>query len=140
MFNSALAFVGPGRAAFRTQGVTKILHIKTLAIALAATSPIVLANDADRVLVVRNGNSAISKVIADDYAHRRGVHHVLTISCKDSSRLGNEVPNPDPLLRPFVGTKTETVDLSAYRKDVEVPIRAYLANHPGIDFIVLTKG
>src|ERR1700720_1249737 len=96
--------------------------------------------DADRVLVVRNGNSSISMAIADDYARRRGVQHVLTVKCKDSSILGNEVPNSDPLIRELLGTKAETIDINSYRRDVEAPIRAYLAIHPGIDFIVLTKG
>jgi len=78
--------------------------------------------------------------IAGDYTRRRGVQHVLTINCKDSSILGDEVPNADSLFRILLGTKAETIDISAYRRDIEAPIRAYLASHQGIDFIVLTKG
>jgi uncharacterized protein (TIGR03790 family) len=114
--------------------------MKILFLALLAVSTTLLANDADRVLVVRNGNSAISKAIADDYVRRRGIRHVLTIWCKDSSILGDEVANPDPFLRTFMGTKAETINLAAYVKDIEVPVRAYLSSNPGIDFIVLTKG
>jgi uncharacterized protein (TIGR03790 family) len=78
--------------------------------------------------------------IAEDYMRRRDVHHVLTIHCKDSSVLGSEVANPDPFLRVLMGTKVETIDFAAYQREIEAPIRAYLASHPGIDFIVLTKG
>ena len=78
--------------------------------------------------------------IARDYASRRGVRNMLIVKCKDSSTLGDEVANPDPLRRALLGTKAETIDVRMFRIQIETPIRAYLANHPGIDFIVLTKG
>lgn len=82
------------------------------------------AQDADRVLVVRNENSPASREIADDYARRRGVQNVLSIQCPDSA----------------LTNKNETISYTAYVQDIEKPLREYLQRHPGIDFIVLTKG
>jgi uncharacterized protein (TIGR03790 family) len=79
---------------------------------------------ADRVLVVRNDTSPVSRAVADDYAKRRGVRNVLTIACQDSAADAN----------------AETITFAAYQKEIESPLRALLAAHPGIDFIVLTKG
>jgi hypothetical protein len=81
-------------------------------------------HDADRVLVIRNANSPISRAVAEDYAHRRSVHNIVTVACPDAAT--------DAL--------DETIDLLAYENDIEKPIREFLARHPGIDFIVLTKG
>jgi len=83
-----------------------------------------IAHDADRVVVIRNANSPISRAVADDYARRRGVHNIVTVVCPDAAT--------DPL--------DETIDLVTYQHDIEGPIRAFLGAHPGIDFIVLTKG
>ena len=80
--------------------------------------------DVDRVLVIRNGRSPISCAVADDYAHRRGVANVLTVQCQDAAT--------DPA--------RETIAFADYERDIEKPVRAYLAAHTGIDFIVLTKG
>lgn len=77
-----------------------------------------------RVLVVRNANSPISKSIADDYARQRRVRNVVTVTCPDSA----------------VDANAETIAFAAYQKDIETPVRAFLASHPSIDFIVLTKG
>lgn len=81
-------------------------------------------DDADRVLVIRNANSPISRAVADHYAQRRGVHNMVTVACPDAAT--------DAL--------NETIDLVTYQEDIEKPIRAFLASHSGIDFIVLTKG
>jgi hypothetical protein len=77
------------------------------------------ANDADRVVVVRNTKSHVSRQIADDYTQRRGVNQVVDIECTDSM---------------------EGIDAATYRKAIETPLRTYLSSHPGIDYIVLTKG
>jgi uncharacterized protein (TIGR03790 family) len=77
-----------------------------------------------RVVVVRNVNSAISRNVADDYMLRRGVSNMLNIACQDAA----------------ANTTGETISLEDYLRDVEAPLRAWLAAHPGIDFIVLTKG
>jgi uncharacterized protein (TIGR03790 family) len=79
---------------------------------------------ANRVAVVRNENSAASMRVADDYAKRRAVKHVIDIWCQDSS----------------VATDAETIASSSYERDIERPIKLYLERHPEIDFVVLTKG
>ena len=79
---------------------------------------------ADEVLLVFNENSPISKSVADDYAAKRKVKHVIAINCVDSA----------------VKTDNETVALDVYHNAIETPIHAYLAAHGEIQFIVLTKG
>lgn len=83
-----------------------------------------LANDAARVLVVRNAASPISCAVADDYAARRGVQQVLAIHCQDAA----------------TSPARETITFADYQKQIEQPLREYLGAHTGIDFIVLTKG
>lgn len=78
----------------------------------------------DEVLLVCNTNSPISRAIADDYAQLRHVRHRLSVQCKDSA----------------LQTANETMTLSEYQSEIEAPVRVYLNSHPGIDFIVLTKG
>ena len=78
----------------------------------------------DEVLVVCNANSPISKAVEDDYAAKRHVTNVLSIRCVDSA----------------IKTENETIPLAVYTEAVEKPIRDYLAAHPKIQFIVLTKG
>jgi uncharacterized protein (TIGR03790 family) len=78
----------------------------------------------DEVLLVRNENSPISQAIAADYAGKRQIRNIISILCPDSA----------------VSTDNETITLSAYTIAIENPIRAYLATHTNIDFIVLTKG
>jgi hypothetical protein len=93
-------------------------------IAWAGTFSVTFAAETDRVLVVRNGNSPISRAVADDYAQRRGILNVITLTCPDAA--------VDPL--------AETIDFASYQTAIETPLLAFLAAHPGIDFIVLTKG
>jgi hypothetical protein len=88
--------------------------------ALAETLP----RGADRVVVVRNENSAVSRAVAEDYAKRRGIQHVVSIRCQDS------VANPG----------LETMTFAAFQESLEKPLRDFLSGHPSIDFIVLTKG
>lgn len=90
------------------------------ALSPAATPP----DQAARVLIVRNTNSPISKAIADDYSARRGVTNVLNIACQDAA----------------VKTDSETITFKKYLSAIDAPLRGYLAAHPGIDFIVMTKG
>lgn len=91
---------------------------------LAAASIAWSATQADRVLVLRNTNSAISKAIADDYAARRGVTNVLNVACPDAA----------------VNSNNESISYANYLSMIDTPLHAYLASHPGIDFIVTTKG
>jgi hypothetical protein len=92
------------------------------ALSLADTNPI--RRTADQVLLVYNSASPVSTSIANDYAAKRGVKNRLAITCVDSA----------------LQAENETITLPDYTAGVEAPIRAYLAGHPGIDFIVLTKG
>lgn len=78
----------------------------------------------DRVVLVRNGNSRISLAVADDYARRRGVRNVLTVMCQDSAG----------------DAEFETIDFASFQGCLENPLRSFLRQHSGIDFIVLTKG
>lgn len=79
---------------------------------------------AARVLVIRNTSSAISQAIADDYSALRGVTNVLNVACQDAA----------------VSSGNETMTFKNYLTNIDAPLRAYLAAHPGIDFIVMTKG
>ena len=80
--------------------------------------------DADRVAVVRNENSPVSRAVAGDYAQRRGIQHVVSVHCPDSAaNLG-----------------LETITFAAFQESLEKPLRSFLSGHPSIDFIVLTKG
>jgi uncharacterized protein (TIGR03790 family) len=78
----------------------------------------------DQVLLVVNTGSPVSCEIADDYAIKRKIKHLLSIQCQDSAL------NPE----------NETITLADYTRSIENPIRGYLTRHTNIDFIVLTKG
>lgn len=88
------------------------------------TSSVAENADIGRVALVRNGNSPISLAVADDYARRRGVRNVLTVMCQDAAR----------------DAEFETIDLVSFQSCLEKPLRLFLRQHSGIDFIVLTKG
>jgi uncharacterized protein (TIGR03790 family) len=92
--------------------------------AWVAGSPRALAGLTDRVVVVRNGNSPVSCAVADDYARRRSVTNVLTLTCQDAA----------------ANAEAETIDFMAYQREIEGPLKGFLASHAGVDFIVLTKG
>jgi hypothetical protein len=89
-------------------------------IALAEPPP----HDAGRVVIVRNESSAVSRAVAEDYAQRRGVPHVVSVRCQDSA----------------VNPGLETVTFAVFQESLEKPLRDFLSGHPSIDFIVLTKG
>jgi uncharacterized protein (TIGR03790 family) len=77
-----------------------------------------------QVLLVVNTSSPVSRAIADDYAVKRHIDNTLAVQCQDSALSANN----------------ETMTLADYTREIENPIRAYLAAHANIDFIVLTKG
>jgi uncharacterized protein (TIGR03790 family) len=77
-----------------------------------------------RVLVIENSASPASMEIGEDYRARRHVKNLLKVICPDSGL------NP----------ANETLAYPAFRESIEQPLRACLLRHPGIDFIVLTKG
>ncbi len=91
-----------------------------LFISLLAPGP----SPVDRVVVIRNDESAISRAVTDDYAHRRGVSNLIEIHCQDSA----------------TGPERETISYADFRDTIEKPVRAFLSSHPQVDFIVLTKG
>jgi uncharacterized protein (TIGR03790 family) len=76
------------------------------------------------VLLVYNADSPISTAIASDYSSRRGVKNKLAIHCADSA----------------LSAQNETISLHDYTAEIATPVAAYLKQHPGINFIVLTKG
>lgn len=78
----------------------------------------------DRVLVIKNTNSAVSIAIADDYMLRRNVTKVLNVSCQDSN----------------ISVGQEYMSLTDFNFQIKTPLLAYLNLHPEIDFIVFTKG
>lgn len=81
-------------------------------------------SDPRRVVVLRNLDSAASCAIADDYARRRGVPHVLAVHCQDAA----------------TSPTAETAAYADVRAAIEDPLRAWLAGHPEVDTVVLTKG
>jgi hypothetical protein len=95
-----------------------------LASTWAGPSSLAQNAEVDRVMLVRNGNSPISLAVADDYARRRGVRNVLTVMCQDAAR----------------DAEFETIDFASFQSCLEKPLRSFLRDHSGIDFIVLTKG
>lgn len=95
-----------------------------LALAAAARGDEPRHRTPDEVLLVRNDNSPISLAIAADYAAQRQVTNLVAIRCPDSA----------------TNTDNETIALADYTRAIADPIRAYLAVHTNIDFIVLTKG
>ncbi len=79
---------------------------------------------AERVLVIQNADSPVSKAVAADYVRRRGITHTLAITCPDSA-----------------GSRAaETIEYESFLSAVAEPLSRFLADHPGIDFLVLTKG
>jgi len=106
------------------RAVPYLLVLGLLAFTSAGTNSLALAGEADRLVLVRNGNSPISLAVADDYARRRAVHNVLTVKCQDAAR----------------DAEFETISLLAYESCLEKPLRTFLRHHSNVDFIVLTKG
>ncbi|HEV7928013.1 MAG TPA: TIGR03790 family protein [Verrucomicrobiae bacterium] len=93
-------------------------------LAFARDETIARKRSPDEVLLVVNDNSPISKAIAEDYARKRHVKNIVAVYCQDSA----------------LSTDNETITLAAYTQSIESPIRAYLATHKNMEFIVLTKG
>jgi uncharacterized protein (TIGR03790 family) len=100
------------------------LFALTFALAAAARGGEPRHRTPDEVLLVRNDSSPISLAIAADYAAQRHVTNLVSIRCPDSA----------------TNTDNETIALADYTRAIADPIRAYLAVHTNIDFIVLTKG
>lgn len=84
----------------------------------------VMSHDPQEVLLVYNGNSSVSKAIADKYSRERHVKDILVIRCRDSART----------------TDNETISLEDYSREIAKPVQNYLEHHRQINFIVLTKG
>src|SRR6187549_3724345 len=94
-------------------------------IALVAAATLLQAKPyLNRVVVVINGDSPTSLAIGADYLKQRGLKERLVVHCQDSALA------PDK----------ESIPFAAFKDAIELPLRTYLAKHPAIDFIVLTKG
>jgi len=78
----------------------------------------------NEVLLVYNANSPTSTAIANYYAQKRNITNILAVNCQDSA----------------LSKSNETIELADYTSEIAGPVSAYLANHSGINFIVLTKG
>ena len=78
----------------------------------------------DEVLVIVNRASPTSLAVGNDYARKRNVANVLRVSCADSA----------------LSQSNETIAYTDYLSEIETPLRAFLAAHSGINFIVTTKG
>lgn len=102
-----------------------LLFLTLAALLHAATLPAASArHTAAEVLIVYNADSPISTAIAKTYASKRGVYKSVAIHCADSA----------------LSTAAETISLADYERKIDGPVRAFLARHPEINFIVLTKG
>lgn len=125
---------------------------------IACPTQVQSAISADRIVVLLNENSPVSRAVADDYARRRGVRSVLTIRCQDSAAVTSmdEAIHISAKMRravdsagytvspstffPGVLRSAETIAFATYKLAVEKPLRAFLERNPDIDVIVLTKG
>lgn len=74
--------------------------------------------------MLKNTNSPVSIIVADDYMTRRNVTNVLNLSCQNSALFDYN----------------ETITYSNFTTLIKNPLVTYLHSHPEIDFIVLTKG
>ncbi len=88
----------------------------------AAAAPV--KHSPNEVLLVSNSNSPTSVAVAAYYQGKRGITNTVTVQCADSS----------------VSADNETIDINSYTSEIQTPIANYLATHPNINFIVLTKG
>lgn len=100
-----------------------LASLLALAAAQAASSGAPRA-DTERVLVVVNRNSPASLAIGADYCAKRKVKERLDVGCQDSA----------------LDASKETIPYALYAEEIESPLLAKLAEHPEIDFVVLTKG
>ena len=91
---------------------------------LATAQAHVVRHSPDEVLLVYNGDSAVSTAIGKDYAARRGVKHIVVIHCADSA----------------TATARETISRADFDSKIAAPVAAYLKRQKGINFLVLTKG
>ena len=89
-----------------------------------AAQPAPPKHSPEEVVVVMNLKSPVSRAIATHYEKARHVTNVVHVSCQDSS----------------VNAEDETMPYKDYQNEIEKPIRAFLALHPRVNFIVLTKG
>lgn len=76
------------------------------------------------VLLVINADSPASQLIGRDYELLRGVRNVVQVHCTDSA----------------LSRDNETMSAADFTARIQAPVQAYLKSHPGINFIVLTKG
>jgi uncharacterized protein (TIGR03790 family) len=124
-------------AFFRVRAARQFRHVRgtrpllLLLLAAAASFPgfglaaaEIPKRTAAEVLVVFNEQSPVSKSVAEYYAARRKVTNLLAVQCVDAA----------------VSTEHETIPLEVYRAAVEQPVVKYLAEHPEVQCIVLTKG
>ncbi len=95
-----------------------------LAAIAAASCGVARAATPSEVLLVMNAESPTSEALGHDYRVMRGVQNVLRVHCVDSALSRNN----------------ETMSAADFDAQIRQPVTSYLATHPGINFIVLTKG
>jgi len=101
-----------------------MLSAYALSFLLLLPGGVAVAATPQQVLVIINDTSPVSQAVGEMYVRLRKVPNVLHVRCVDSAL---QQPN-------------ETIDFASYRAQIEVPLRAFLNTHPGIDFLVTTKG
>lgn len=72
-------------------------HLVTLALGWLVAGPTLAEtppNDADRVVVVRNENSPISRAVAEDYVRRRGIRYCWTRARLSAMPTARSSPAP----------------------------------------------
>ena len=123
-FQNALPFPRPARPDSHRGANLRFRRLAAASVLGAAVAGHAAGLTADRVLIVRNSNSPISKAIAADYMQRRGVAKVVDVAVPDGA----------------VKTDAETIAYADYLAKIETPLRAFLSAHAEIDAIVMTKG
>jgi uncharacterized protein (TIGR03790 family) len=124
-----LTIVHSERRIYRAVSWSRRAFILILVFAVAShgygsSSTVGSSHTAAEVLLVYNADSPISTAIAKDYASKRGITKTVAIHCADSA----------------VSTPHETISLADYERAIAAPVKAFLARHQEINFIVLTKG
>src|SRR6476659_172203 len=64
----------------------------------------------DRVLVVINANSSVSRAVSQNYMRLRGIPNQLTVTCADAAK----------------NRAAETMAFPAFQKEIEAPLSAFL--------------
>jgi uncharacterized protein (TIGR03790 family) len=94
------------------------------AVALCALAAAAHAATPRQVLVVINSASPVSVAVGRAYVAGRHIPNVVHVRCQDSA----------------ASQANETMSFTDFTSEIEQPVAAYLAAHPYINYIVVTKG